>query len=662
MLAPQLTSSPSSGVDASAHSLSGSASLTVGDVIVAFLCQQPPPAAAVAAAAVAAAAAAAATRASHLTDRSAPKHTQTAEKEGALCGCGHGNAGNAPRWLAEDPAETTGPSLASESLGSYTTHIASLVYSAAGLVIAPSTVASALVNVLLSDPSSAGEEEEEPGRTVGQRWRDAVRRLEERHHTRLMLHGGQGGKAFPGLAVSHSLESDPPPLPGSSCKRARADGDGGGGGGGLVDGSESSRKARGEGSRRGVPPSHARALPSPKGPAPGPTPCSASFAALRHDTTPLAEVHHCASVAGHGSHASAAGGADDDPTSPRRPYPPTAPSSSSSAAVPTFASAAAAVADDGPPTTTTATAAAAFGGGGGGGPRLRSLEATRRPCSGGVALDGSSASTAVVVDSSGSSTQVGETTLPSTPIASLSNVGAHTAAGGERRDRGARDGGDEQEGMTTVDRLWASIPTPTAELRRQLHILRYETALTPETLFHVLQSRLFLVPGSDVFLAPVPEATVMEYNEVKSERYGRVVFSPLSLMDMKAAVRESRRRLHHHPHHHHCHHQMTQPQTRVPGGAEPPSVGSSEAGATSAVVTSASSPFSFPSLPLSLSASDDRVLTIADLERSVWHIASNCAMFNAPESFYPQTGRSFALGCTEALVRYCREQLQQQFH
>lgn len=111
------------------------------------------------------------------------------------------------------------------------------------------------------------------------------------------------------------------------------------------------------------------------------------------------------------------------------------------------------------------------------------------------------------------------------------------------------------------------------------------------------------------------------------------------------------------------------PTPEVASASPPPALALSSAGPPSA--SSAAAPGAPPSLNafmtspsqglLSLldpsKSTEQRILTIAELERSLWHIAANCVVFNAPETRYPRTARHFALSCVEILIRYCEKQL-----
>ncbi|GET86779.1 hypothetical protein, conserved [Leishmania tarentolae] len=238
--------------------------------------------------------------------------------------------------------------------------------------------------------------------------------------------------------------------------------------------------------------------------------------------------------------------------------------------------------------------------------------------------------------------------------------------------------------------LWCSLPSPQARARLQL--LRYATPLSLED-FSSLLEQFFLVDGADDFLSPVHAATIMEFAGVRSGPYNTIVRSPLSLAEVRRYISES--------HRHYARTAMTVHVKHAAGTANAeakahhplgtPSPNS--ASAVAASFTPGTSPtsdsrggFSAASAPSatkaeyrglrrggapsagalggdahslldSTASSERRVLTLAELERSVWHVAANCAVFNAPESRYPRTARHFAAACIAIMTRYCEKQL-----
>lgn len=220
--------------------------------------------------------------------------------------------------------------------------------------------------------------------------------------------------------------------------------------------------------------------------------------------------------------------------------------------------------------------------------------------------------------------------------------------------------------------LWSSLPTPHA--RAQLHRLRYATPLPLED-FSSLLEQFYLVDGADDFLVPVHAATIMEFAGVRSGPYQTIVCAPLSLSEVRRYITET-------------HRQYARAAVSAAAAAELAAHGdagtdvahtSSNARASEGLAASAAhSPRGIAEVRhtrrgaaagntgtaadvqvlLDCHASGERrVLTLAELERSVWHIAANCACFNAPESRYPRTAHHFATGCMTVMMRYCEKQL-----
>lgn len=207
-----------------------------------------------------------------------------------------------------------------------------------------------------------------------------------------------------------------------------------------------------------------------------------------------------------------------------------------------------------------------------------------------------------------------------------------------------------EEPQDTIDGLWA-FPRSVAEHSR-LRRLRYETPLSPEVLSSLIQ-RFSLVEGADVFFAPVPVGTIMEYNDVRSGPYDGVIRAPLSLMLMKSLVGDARRYYHMFSHHQ---------QRNISAAKNPPTAGggvlaNALGGSASTVRVGEADETDGAVSTLCTHSRPDQLLTLAELERAVWQIAANCAVFNAPESFYPTTARRFALSCTALLANYCQSQL-----
>ncbi|CCW64159.1 unnamed protein product [Phytomonas sp. EM1] len=257
------------------------------------------------------------------------------------------------------------------------------------------------------------------------------------------------------------------------------------------------------------------------------------------------------------------------------------------------------------------------------------------------------------------------------------------------------------------DEIW-SFADYTPEQRARLYRLRYNTLLGPEVLSNILQ-QFFLVDGAGVFFLPVPDQTIMEYNEVRSGPYCDVIYAPQSLMQVKREILESRRRYYQlkqplglnsirrhgsdirhtrvidrawqefgheskldYPPHvknirepkiaqptQHKHHQNNDVsndgcEARYTQKSNAPSQVSTD----KFKVTIHSAKDYDNNSDLSVWSHTDQILSISELERAVWQIAANCVMFNAPESYYPNTARNFAKSCSKILARWCEEHMQ----
>lgn len=211
--------------------------------------------------------------------------------------------------------------------------------------------------------------------------------------------------------------------------------------------------------------------------------------------------------------------------------------------------------------------------------------------------------------------------------------------GGSEGSRGGDSAAEEERAANPAEGLWwsqcyAALRAP--EERRRLHQLRCHTALSPEVLGQLLE-RFFIVDGADIFFNPLPLDTVMEFNQIRSESYRHIVRAPLCLMEIKQRILQSRRQYHYSL------------------SASPPSLKRTRQELGSSARHASSATAAVPA-PLGETSGEDRVLTLADLERDVWHIAANCVFFNAPESEFPPTARRFALACTSIIIDFCRSQ------
>lgn len=204
--------------------------------------------------------------------------------------------------------------------------------------------------------------------------------------------------------------------------------------------------------------------------------------------------------------------------------------------------------------------------------------------------------------------------------------------------------------------LWCSLPSPQA--RTQLQVLRFHTPLPLED-FSSLLEQFFLVEGADDFLNPVHAATIMEFAGVRSGPYHSIVRAPLSLAEVRRYITESHRHYARAVSNHHEH----GAEEKSRGGRQRRSIGPGQgrgrtgqidAGGGNNNINGSSDA---QALLCWTSSNARRVLTLAELERSVWHIAANCVVFNAPESRYPRTARRFAASCIEVITRYCEKQM-----
>ncbi|RNF10021.1 uncharacterized protein Tco025E_06856 [Trypanosoma conorhini] len=184
----------------------------------------------------------------------------------------------------------------------------------------------------------------------------------------------------------------------------------------------------------------------------------------------------------------------------------------------------------------------------------------------------------------------------------------------------------------------------TPEQRRRWHRLRHDS-ISPDVLIALVQ-QFALVDGAGVFLAPVHPSTIMEFNGVRSGPYGTVVMHPLSLMCIKRRVLASRRD-----------YELRQPEERAAAadaaldGGNAPTRRRGRVAATAALERNEAAHSKTPTDHYDDDAGVIR--TLQDLEQAVWRIAANCVMFNAPESYYPFTARTFAIACTRIIEDYC---------
>ncbi|KAF5224423.1 hypothetical protein ECC02_002361 [Trypanosoma cruzi] len=189
----------------------------------------------------------------------------------------------------------------------------------------------------------------------------------------------------------------------------------------------------------------------------------------------------------------------------------------------------------------------------------------------------------------------------------------------------------------------------TPEQREHWHRLRQEP-ISPDVLIALVQ-RFSLVEGAGVFLAPVHPSTIMEFNGARSGPYGTVVMHPLSLMCIKRRILASRRD-----------YEPRQPEKRA-SVTEMTVDGGNLTTRKRGRVTAASVVERNESMrkKVSRESGDDDagvIRTLQELEQAVWHIAANCVVFNAPESYYPFTARTFALACAGIIEEYCMQHLR----
>lgn len=206
-------------------------------------------------------------------------------------------------------------------------------------------------------------------------------------------------------------------------------------------------------------------------------------------------------------------------------------------------------------------------------------------------------------------------------------------------------GGDNLRDAPTVNArdAWHHF---TAEQRERWQSLRQEP-ISPDILTALLQ-RFTLVGDAAVFMAPVHPSTIMEFNGVQSDPYMTVVRRPLSLMDIKRLILASRRE-----------YEFRRRQTlgsSSPGSSGDHGVATRKRGRAS--LTAAVSGSESKNLRIRGGDSDTGIIrTLQELERAVWHIAANCVVFNAPESYYPQTARRFAAACSDIIEEYCMQRV-----
>ncbi|KAG8342113.1 hypothetical protein TRVL_07059 [Trypanosoma vivax] len=211
----------------------------------------------------------------------------------------------------------------------------------------------------------------------------------------------------------------------------------------------------------------------------------------------------------------------------------------------------------------------------------------------------------------------------------------------------------------------------TAEQRERWCRLKHEL-ISPDVLVELVR-QFALVEKAEVFLSPVAESTVMEFNGTRSGPYFTVVRRPVSLMCMKRCVLAARRD-------YELHKQqwgalptlLTAPQTSLPEAGNTNATASSSLSVATGLATRrrgrGDSVLQAPmeSRPSSLScggpstvqctAEDSGAIrTLQELEQAVWHMAANCVVFNVPESFYPSTARRFATACIDIINQYCMQ-------
>ncbi|ESL10252.1 hypothetical protein TRSC58_02018 [Trypanosoma rangeli SC58] len=205
-------------------------------------------------------------------------------------------------------------------------------------------------------------------------------------------------------------------------------------------------------------------------------------------------------------------------------------------------------------------------------------------------------------------------------------------------------GGVNDGGFAVGEALQELIP----ERRQRWRRLRHES-ISPDVLISLVQ-QFALVEGAAVFLAPVHPSTIMEFNGARSGPYGTVVMHPLSLMCIKRRVLASRRD-----------YELRQPEKRDAAtdasldGGNLPTRKRGRVAAAAAVDKNETARKKTPA-----DTNDDEagvIRTLQDLEQAVWHIAANCVVFNAPESYYPFTARTFAVACTKIIEEYCMQRV-----
>ncbi|RNE98038.1 hypothetical protein TraAM80_09006 [Trypanosoma rangeli] len=189
----------------------------------------------------------------------------------------------------------------------------------------------------------------------------------------------------------------------------------------------------------------------------------------------------------------------------------------------------------------------------------------------------------------------------------------------------------------------------TPERRQRWRRLRHES-ISPDVLIALVQ-QFALVEGAAVFLAPVHPSTIMEFNGARSGPYGTVIMHPLSLMCIKRRVLASRRD-----------YELRQPEKRDAGtdaSLDGGNLRTRKRGRVAAAAANEKNETARRKTPADIGDDDTGAIrTLQDLEQAVWHIAANCVVFNAPESYYPFTARTFAVACTKIIEEYCMQRVR----
>lgn len=215
----------------------------------------------------------------------------------------------------------------------------------------------------------------------------------------------------------------------------------------------------------------------------------------------------------------------------------------------------------------------------------------------------------------------------------------------------------------------------TAAQRDGLRRLRCETAVPLETLTSLLQ-RFTLVEGSNVFFDNVGPDTMVEYNGMQAGPYRLVIRVPLSLMAMRRCMVETRHRYDHSlltsssaATHNTATHDgagmliiSSNPPPPLPLAPPPSSRRLELSYITTQLYQPQLTPLPRPPSstippPAFFSSQDYQLLTLADLERMIWHIAANCVIFNAPETSFRPTALKFATACSSIIQAHCQQQL-----